>query len=165
MHTRARKRFGQHFLHDPGVLDKIATAISPQPADHVVEIGPGRGALTRALIESWAEITEPQRGSASMARRSTSSRSTVTWRLLLREEFGVEPAHHRARSRRARLRLRAARRSRAVGGCESSATCRTTSPLPCCFTCSAAPSHIHDMHVMLQQREVVVAHGRESRYR
>jgi 16S rRNA (adenine1518-N6/adenine1519-N6)-dimethyltransferase len=53
---RARKRFGQHFLHDPGVLHKIVSAISPGPADHIVEIGPGRGALTRALLEEWEAI-------------------------------------------------------------------------------------------------------------
>ena len=49
---KARKRFGQHFLHDPGVLDRIASAIRPRPNDAVVEIGPGRGALTHALLES-----------------------------------------------------------------------------------------------------------------
>jgi 16S rRNA (adenine1518-N6/adenine1519-N6)-dimethyltransferase len=55
---RARKRFGQHFLHDPGVLQKIVYAISPGPADHVVEIGPGRGALTHALLEEWTRLAE-----------------------------------------------------------------------------------------------------------
>ena len=53
---RARKRFGQHFLHDPGILQKIVYAVSPGPADHIVEIGPGRGALTHALLEDWAGI-------------------------------------------------------------------------------------------------------------
>jgi 16S rRNA (adenine1518-N6/adenine1519-N6)-dimethyltransferase len=53
--VRARKRFGQHFLHDPIVLDKIVSAISPRVGDHLVEIGPGRGALTRALLEQWPE--------------------------------------------------------------------------------------------------------------
>jgi 16S rRNA (adenine1518-N6/adenine1519-N6)-dimethyltransferase len=49
--TRARKRFGQHFLHDPGVLARIVSAIDPQPGERIVEIGPGRGALTRPLLE------------------------------------------------------------------------------------------------------------------
>lgn len=48
--TRARKRFGQHFLHDPGVISRIARAINPGPADHLLEIGPGRGALTHLLL-------------------------------------------------------------------------------------------------------------------
>jgi 16S rRNA (adenine1518-N6/adenine1519-N6)-dimethyltransferase len=55
---RARKRFGQHFLHDPGVLHKIVSAISPRPTDHLVEIGPGRGALTHALLEEWGNIAD-----------------------------------------------------------------------------------------------------------
>jgi 16S rRNA (adenine1518-N6/adenine1519-N6)-dimethyltransferase len=45
-----RKRFGQHFLHDPRVLGRIVRAIDPQPGDHLVEIGPGRGALTARLL-------------------------------------------------------------------------------------------------------------------
>jgi 16S rRNA (adenine1518-N6/adenine1519-N6)-dimethyltransferase len=45
-----RKRFGQHFLHDPGVIRRIVEAIAPAPQDVIVEIGPGEGALTRALL-------------------------------------------------------------------------------------------------------------------
>jgi 16S rRNA (adenine1518-N6/adenine1519-N6)-dimethyltransferase len=45
-----RKRFGQHFLHDPSVLERTLEVLDPQPFDHLVEIGPGRGALTRHLI-------------------------------------------------------------------------------------------------------------------
>jgi 16S rRNA (adenine1518-N6/adenine1519-N6)-dimethyltransferase len=45
-----RKRFGQHFLHDPAIIDRIAAVIHPQPGEHLVEIGPGRGALTRRLL-------------------------------------------------------------------------------------------------------------------
>jgi len=47
---RPRKRFGQHFLHDPGVLARIVEAINPAPDDFIVEIGPGEGALTRPLL-------------------------------------------------------------------------------------------------------------------
>jgi len=46
-----RKRFGQHFLHDPYVLSRIVAAIAPQAGDVLVEIGPGEGALTRPLLE------------------------------------------------------------------------------------------------------------------
>jgi 16S rRNA (adenine1518-N6/adenine1519-N6)-dimethyltransferase len=52
MGHRARKRFGQHFLHDPNVLESIVAAVSPNPDDHLIEIGPGRGALTRLLLEA-----------------------------------------------------------------------------------------------------------------
>jgi 16S rRNA (adenine1518-N6/adenine1519-N6)-dimethyltransferase len=46
-----RKRFGQHFLHDPGVIRRIIDAVAPQDGERVVEIGPGRGALTWGLLE------------------------------------------------------------------------------------------------------------------
>jgi 16S rRNA (adenine1518-N6/adenine1519-N6)-dimethyltransferase len=46
---RPRKRFGQHFLHERGVLEKIVAAIRPSQKDFIVEIGPGEGALTRLL--------------------------------------------------------------------------------------------------------------------
>ena len=46
---RARKRFGQHFLTDASVLARIVDRIGPRPADKLLEIGPGRGALTELL--------------------------------------------------------------------------------------------------------------------
>ena len=46
---RARKRFGQHFLADASVSARIAQRIDPQPDDCLLEVGPGRGALTEAL--------------------------------------------------------------------------------------------------------------------
>ncbi len=46
---QARKRFGQNFLVDPHYVEKIVDAIAPRPGDNLVEIGPGRGALTREL--------------------------------------------------------------------------------------------------------------------
>jgi len=49
--VRAKKRLGQHFLHDPAVLRRLVRAVAPAPADRMVEIGPGRGALTRLLLE------------------------------------------------------------------------------------------------------------------
>jgi 16S rRNA (adenine1518-N6/adenine1519-N6)-dimethyltransferase len=53
---RARKRFGQHFLHDPGVLRRIVDAIDPVPGERIVEIGPGRGALTLPLLERCGRV-------------------------------------------------------------------------------------------------------------
>lgn len=47
---RRRKRFGQHFLHDPRILDRIVQALAARPGDRLVEIGPGRGALTERLL-------------------------------------------------------------------------------------------------------------------
>jgi 16S rRNA (adenine1518-N6/adenine1519-N6)-dimethyltransferase len=51
---RARKRFGQHWLIDPKVLDAIVAAAEIQPQDRVLEVGPGRGALTARLLASPA---------------------------------------------------------------------------------------------------------------
>jgi 16S rRNA (adenine1518-N6/adenine1519-N6)-dimethyltransferase len=48
--TRAKKRFGQHFLHDPGTIDRIVRAIAPTAGERLVEIGPGRGAVTVPLL-------------------------------------------------------------------------------------------------------------------
>jgi 16S rRNA (adenine1518-N6/adenine1519-N6)-dimethyltransferase len=50
--SRAKKRFGQHFLHDPGTIGRILRAIAPQPGDRLVEIGPGRGAITVPLLDA-----------------------------------------------------------------------------------------------------------------
>lgn len=52
-----RKRFGQHFLHDPYVLGRIVDAISPSLEDCIVEIGPGEGALTRSLLARARQVT------------------------------------------------------------------------------------------------------------
>lgn len=46
-----RKRFGQHFLHDRGVIMRIVQAIDPRPGQRIVEIGPGLGALTVPVLE------------------------------------------------------------------------------------------------------------------
>ena len=54
---RARKRFGQNFLHDPRVIARIVDAVAPQPGERLVEIGPGQAALTRALIARAGHAT------------------------------------------------------------------------------------------------------------
>jgi 16S rRNA (adenine1518-N6/adenine1519-N6)-dimethyltransferase len=52
-----KKRFGQHFLHDQGILRCIVQAIAPQAGDRVVEIGPGDGALTLPLLRALGRMT------------------------------------------------------------------------------------------------------------
>ena len=52
-----RKRFGQNFLTDQGIIDSIVGAIDPKPGQPVVEIGPGLMALTQPLVERTGEIT------------------------------------------------------------------------------------------------------------
>ena len=57
MKHQPRKRFGQHFLTDESVIDRIVDAIDPQPGQAVVEIGPGLGAMTRPLAERLDRLT------------------------------------------------------------------------------------------------------------
>lgn len=52
-----RKRFGQHFLADPAVIDAIVRAIAPKPRDAMVEIGPGLAAMTQPLVERTGALT------------------------------------------------------------------------------------------------------------
>ncbi|MDM0014200.1 16S rRNA (adenine(1518)-N(6)/adenine(1519)-N(6))-dimethyltransferase RsmA [Variovorax sp. J22P168] len=53
----ARKRFGQHFLTDGGIIDAIVREIAPKPGDAMVEIGPGLAALTQPLVERLGRLT------------------------------------------------------------------------------------------------------------
>ena len=52
-----RKRFGQHFLADAGIVDAIVRAIDPRPGEAMVEIGPGLAALTQPLVERLGQLT------------------------------------------------------------------------------------------------------------
>jgi len=52
MAHRPRKRFGQNFLHDPGTIRRLLAAVAPRPGEQLVEIGPGRGALTLELLRA-----------------------------------------------------------------------------------------------------------------
>ena len=52
----ARKRFGQHFLRDKNMLNRIVQSIAPQPDDRLVEIGPGEGALTLPLLRAAGRL-------------------------------------------------------------------------------------------------------------
>jgi 16S rRNA (adenine1518-N6/adenine1519-N6)-dimethyltransferase len=68
----ARKRFGQHFLADHGVIDDIVAAIDPKAGQALVEIGPGLGALTLPVLERCARLTvvELDRDLAARLRRN-----------------------------------------------------------------------------------------------
>ncbi|MGD2052929.1 MAG: 16S rRNA (adenine(1518)-N(6)/adenine(1519)-N(6))-dimethyltransferase RsmA [Gammaproteobacteria bacterium] len=56
MQHHAKKRFGQNFLVDNNVIDKIIHSINPQPDDHLIEIGPGLGALTQPLLHTVTRL-------------------------------------------------------------------------------------------------------------
>ena len=77
---RARKRFGQNFLHDAGVIHRILRSIHARPGDHLVEIGPGQGALTEGLL--------------SQAGRLDAIELDQDLVPLLRQRFGGNPSFH-----------------------------------------------------------------------
>jgi len=56
LNHRPRKRFGQNFLHDPAVIARIIAAVAPHPGDALVEIGPGRGAITLPLLKAAGQL-------------------------------------------------------------------------------------------------------------
>lgn len=56
MSHQPRKRFGQNFLQDRSVIERILAAIDPRPADHLLEIGPGRGAITLGLLRAAGRL-------------------------------------------------------------------------------------------------------------
>ena len=76
---RPRKRFGQHFLHDRGVVRRIVSAIAPRPGDNMVEIGPGTGVLSRELLATLdaLQAVEIDRDLAASVRQELSTRGLV----------------------------------------------------------------------------------------
>lgn len=77
---RARKRFGQHFLTDPGVIDSIIRSIHPAKQDVIVEIGPGQGAITDALARRAGHLhaIELDRDLAANLRKRYADNASVT---------------------------------------------------------------------------------------
>jgi 16S rRNA (adenine1518-N6/adenine1519-N6)-dimethyltransferase len=77
---RPRKRFGQHFLTDPGVIAAITGAIAPSAGNVIVEIGPGEGAITRALAARTGTLhaIELDRDLAAMLKKEYGATSNVT---------------------------------------------------------------------------------------
>lgn len=76
---RPRKRFGQHFLHDQSVISRIVAAIDPRPGDELVEIGPGLGALTGALLDRAGrlEVIEIDRDVIPVLKERVGARGTL----------------------------------------------------------------------------------------
>ena len=131
---KTRKRFGQHFLHDPGVLKRIVEAIAPAPGDAIVEIGPGEGALTRPLLECVRHLTaiEIDRDlAARLGREFSPQRLSVVCANALDFDFSAFPSG---------LRI--------VGNLPYNIS------TPLLFHLARFAGRVRDMHFMLQ-REVV----------
>jgi 16S rRNA (adenine1518-N6/adenine1519-N6)-dimethyltransferase len=135
---RARKRFGQHFLHDQTVVQRIIACIDPAPEDHLVEIGPGLGALTLPLLRvaGTLEALEIDRDVIPRLRERAVGLGSLTIHETDALTFDVSSLQRD----RERLRL--------VGNLPYNIS------TPLLFHCLAARHVIQDMHFMLQ-REVV----------
>ena len=84
---RARKRFGQHFLSDGGIIDAIVGEIAPKPGQFVVEIGPGLAALTQPLVERLGQLTVVELDRDLAVRLRTHPQLTVIESDVLRVDF------------------------------------------------------------------------------
>ena len=131
----ARKRFGQHFLADTGIVDAIVRAIDPRPGQALVEIGPGLGALTQPLVERCGHlaVVELDRDLAARLRRRQGL--DVLEADVLTVDFAALAA-----TRGAKLRV--------VGNLPYNIS------TPILFHLLEAAEHIEDQHFMLQ-KEVV----------
>ena len=135
---RAKRRFGQNFLHDRGVIHRIITAIAPCPGDRLVEIGPGQGALTVPLLAAAGrlEAVEMDRDLITPLQEGAADNSGLTLHQADALRFDFRRCHGGERP----LRL--------VGNLPYNIS------TPLLFRLLAMADHICDMHFMLQ-REVV----------
>lgn len=84
-----RKRFGQHFLTDPAIIDAIVRAIDPKPGQRLVEIGPGLAALTAPLVECAGRLTVIELDRDLAARLRADTRLEVIAADVLKVDFGA----------------------------------------------------------------------------
>ena len=133
-----RKRFGQHFLHDRNVIRRIIEAIAPSASDRIVEIGPGRGALTWDLLQraQALDVIEIDRDLAQSLREDP--RAGQGLRVHVQDALNTD--FDRLRSGGAALRI--------VGNLPYNIS------TPLLFSLLNQRSAIADMHFMLQ-KEVV----------
>jgi 16S rRNA (adenine1518-N6/adenine1519-N6)-dimethyltransferase len=133
-----RKRFGQHFLHDRNVIRRIIDSVAPQPGDRMVEIGPGRGALTWDLLQraQGLDVIEIDRDLA----QSLQQDSRAAQGLRVHVQDALDTDFNRLRGDGAGLRI--------VGNLPYNIS------TPLLFRLLSQRSAIADMHFMLQ-KEVV----------
>jgi len=140
MQTRhfPRRRFGQHFLHDPHVVRRILDAVDPRPGERVVEIGPGLGVLTDPLLARVGTLDAVELDRDLAARLAARHAATPALRVhagdALRFEF--------------RSLAGPGERLRVVGNLPYNVS------TPLIFHLLGAREAIDDMHFMLQ-REIV----------
>lgn len=135
---RPRKRFGQHFLHDPAVIARIIEVVRPLPGQRLVEIGPGEGALTGPLLEHGAELAVVELDRDLAARLAMRREAGDALTVVQGDALKIELAALAAPGERLRL----------VGNLPYNIS------TPLLFRFIAQAEVIDDMHFMLQ-REVV----------
>lgn len=133
-----RKRFGQHFLHDPGIIRRIIDVMAPAPGERIVEIGPGRGALTWGLLDraKRLDVIEIDRDLARALEADPRARGALT----VHVENVLDTDFNRLRGTGGPLRI--------VGNLPYNIS------TPLLFRLLAQRSAISDMYFMLQ-KEVV----------
>lgn len=132
-----KKRLGQHFLHDPGTIERIVRAIAPAPGQRILEIGPGLGALTLPLLRAAGSLTAIELDREVLGPLAEKARSEGTLELIHGDALRIDL---RALAGKGRLRV--------VGNLPY----LVSSPI--LFRCLTQLDAIEDMHFMLQ-REVV----------
>jgi 16S rRNA (adenine1518-N6/adenine1519-N6)-dimethyltransferase len=85
----ARKRFGQHFLSDAGVIEDIVRAIKPRPGQALVEIGPGLGAMTDPVVAESERLTVIELDRDLVQRLRQRPELTVIESDVLKVDFGA----------------------------------------------------------------------------
>ena len=155
----ARKRFGQHFLTDGGIIDGIVHAINPKPSDAMVEIGPGLAALTQPLVERLGHLTVIELDRDLAQRLRNHGQLTVIESDVLRVDFSQIPkksaqsaATHTSRTDAAIETIadspKTPQKLRVVGNLPYNIS------TPILFHLLDAVEHIEDQHFMLQ-KEVI----------
>lgn len=135
-----RKRFGQHFLHDARVIERIVDAIHPQPGERLVEIGPGLGALTWPLLARHGELDVIEIDRDAMATLEATRPATGLLHIHGGDVLKFDFAALRGSPGQPLLRV--------VGNLPYNIS------TPLLFRLIEARAHIADMHFMLQ-KEVV----------
>lgn len=137
---RARKRFGQHFLSDPAIIDAIVRAIKPVPGDAMIEIGPGLAALTQPLVERLGCLTVIELDRDLAARLRSHPQLEVIESDVLRVDFAALAQHGLHGSPPRPLRI--------VGNLPYNISS------PILFHLLPLANHVQDQHFMLQ-KEVI----------
>ena len=90
MSHKARKRFGQNFLNDRQVIERIISTISPKKKDDIVEIGPGKGAITFPLLEQLDKlnVVEIDRDLIALLRSNQNTKLIIHEADVLSFDFG-----------------------------------------------------------------------------